>query len=35
MSVMPLVFNMDIYWNFQKLFKERELKKTLYINAMA
>ena len=26
---------MGIYWSFQKLFKERELKKTLYINVMA
>ena len=31
---MPHLFDMGIYWNFRKLFKERELKKTPY-NAMA
>ena len=34
-SGMPRVFDMGIYWNFQKPFKERELKKMPYINAMA
>ena len=28
-------FDMGIYWSFQKLFKERELKKMPYIIGMA
>ena len=27
-------FDIGIHWNFRKLFTERELKKTPYINAM-